>query len=187
MKLVLKKINPFLGRQSGASLVDVIMTVGIAAIVTLTAQSLLIRTDANSRNLKYKADAAQIRNSIVRNLDCAATLAAMAGVCNEGGYIQLLSRMSSKPVLIGKPVSGGHDTLTFDKIGVYSLGATCEKCASGCPKGHKIMVKYAVIDGSNPSQKNPQFVKDPMTGKLMDWSSGVDLFEGIPIACEVPF
>lgn len=168
--------------EAGFSMVQVMIALAVGVIVMLASNSVFTNSAKNAGNMRIKSDIGEIRGMILRNLNCADTIAAMNKTCKSGQPIDLMGKQTNRPILIGKPKADASGNVTgYTKIGIFSLIATCEDCNGRCPTDHKLVVKYAALD------KNQGFVKDPLTGKLLDWQNGNDIFESIPLACEVPF
>ena len=173
--------QPKNGSEDGFSIVSAVVGLAVASIVLMAIVSLNNHVAKGAKFIDRRDELNEIRNTIITRLDCAATLAGMASTCNGGTVAIKGSHIANaSQILIAIPVTNSSGTV-YQKFGSYSLQAVCATGVARVSHNHALVIKYAAYDPAG------NFMKDPLTGKVLNWTNGSDLFGGIPIACEVPF
>ena len=146
-------------KESGFSLVTVLIGLGLAALLATTAMKMVENQFRGMESVTQKGDKEAIKRNILL-ADCSESLP--TGVCTPGEFIELKGQQGGNIVTM---VSAEVDNPT--RIGKFALRAECGT------DGSSIVVKAALLapGGRLDSSTAGDFVADPLTKRKYGWNS----------------
>ena len=147
-------------KQSGASIVGVLMAAAIGGVVVLAISKAMLNMMRTQTHLELKGDRLSVKNSIMRRVDCNTTFTTkVAKSCSPGKLVGLFHTTADgdQKTIISKDGT---------RFGKWIYRAECNDDASGLTI--RAARPKAGVDGIKEKNRN-KFFKDPLTKKIITW------------------
>lgn len=181
-------------RQSGNSLVELVVYLGLSALVILNYSQFLSYTRQIQASLNIPIAANNVKTYIEDRIDCSETSTRVYDSCPGSNYVALVHKRKAVTDPWENVVEAYNEALPWNatKIAGLSIRAKCVPCTKETDDGvvsneqectkfcttcelYRLYLEYAEI-------KNNNFVIDPATGKPHSWAP---LYQYYPFPCVI--